>query len=78
MLNYMDQRTDNRVNLSTKEFGWLADVGWRIFKRGKNRQRKVPPFFAQGDPISMFKKLEAECVCSSFLTASGDPISRVG
>lgn len=59
MLNYMDQRTDNKINLTTRDFG--------KYLRGKEMyQGKEKGSFllsSQGDSISIFRNQKAECAC---------------
>lgn len=55
MLNYMDRRTDNKINLTAKDFGLLMEAG--EYLRGKEMdQRKEKGSFhlcSQGDSISI-------------------------
>lgn len=41
MLNYTDQRTDNKINLKAKDFGLLMEAGEYLGGKGKERKRKV-------------------------------------
>lgn len=65
MLNYTDQRTDNKINLTAKYFGLLMEAGEYLGGKGMDQGKEKGSFHlcSQGDSISIFRNGKAELAC---------------